>query len=156
MAKKEEFGIDKAKAKLEKYCAYQERCHQEVRMKLISYKIYGDDLEEIITALIQDNFLNEERFAKAYARGKYKIKKWGRHKIEQALKQKQISAYCIRKGMAEIEDDVYIDNLKYWIKRKNSDYESLLPFPRYQKIRSFLFNKGYEMQLIQKYLEDVN
>ena len=83
-----------ALAKLQRYCAYQDRCHQEVRTKLIDLGVFGDTLEEIITDLIKDNFLNEERFARSYARGKFRMRKWGRIKIRQELKLRKISDYC--------------------------------------------------------------
>ena len=89
--------------KLQKYCAYQDRCHQEVRSKLLDLGIYGDDLENVMVELIEENFLNEERFARSYARGKFRIKKWGKVRILRELKQRQISAYCIRKGMEKLK-----------------------------------------------------
>ena len=93
--------------KLRHYCAYQERCHEEVRTKLLSLKVYGDGLEEIINQLISEDFLNEERFAKAYAGGKFRMKKWGRGKIIQGLKARKISDYCIKQGMSEIPEEDY-------------------------------------------------
>ncbi len=95
--------------KLQRYCAYQDRCHSEVRSKLLDLGIYGDELEEIIAELITDNFLNEERFARSYARGKFNIKKWGRHRIKQELKRRQITDYCLRKAMEEIEETDYLN-----------------------------------------------
>ena len=84
---------DDALKKLQRYCAYQERCHQEVRQKLLDLGIYGDDLEDIIAELITDNFLNELRFAQIYAGGKFRIKKWGRHRIRQELKKRKYRKY---------------------------------------------------------------
>ena len=103
---------DDALSKLQRYCAYQDRCHQEVRSKLLDLGIYGDDLEEIISDLISENFLNEERYARSYARGKFRIKRWGRMRIQQELKQRKISAYCLRKAMEEIEEEEYEQTLR--------------------------------------------
>ena len=91
--KKKYLSKEDALKKLQRYCAYQDRCHQEVRSKLLDLGIYGHDLEEVIVALIEDNFLNEERFARSFTRGKLRIKHWGRNKILQELKKKNI--FCL-------------------------------------------------------------
>ena len=90
---------EEALAKIQRYCAYQDRCHQEVRTRLLDMGVYADWLEEIIVQLIEENFLNEERFARSFARGKFRIKQWGRNRIRQELKKRNISAYCIRMAM---------------------------------------------------------
>jgi regulatory protein len=105
--KKKYISKDDALLKLQAYCAYQDRCHSEVRSKLLDLGIYGDDLEDIIVALIEDNFLNEERYARSYARGKFRIKQWGRLRIRRELKFRKISDYCIRKAMEEIDENDY-------------------------------------------------
>lgn len=141
--------------KLKKYCAYQERCHYEVRNKIISYKVFGDDLEEIIIALINENFLNEERYAKAYARGKFRFKKWGRNKIKHALRMRQISAYCIKKGLLEINDEEYIDTLRGIIEKqieKNTKYSQLI---RRDKAIKYAVSRGYESNLIFGIIKEI-
>ena len=105
---------------LRKYCVYQDRCHSEVRTRLIKLKIYGDDLEDIIVDLINDDYLNEERFAKAYVRGKYRMKSWGRHKIKMHLIQKKVSEYCIKQGMKGILEEEYQEILER-VLRKRAD-----------------------------------
>jgi len=112
------YSKDDALEVLRKYCVYQDRCHSEVRTRLLKLKIYGDDLEDIIVDLIDDDFLNEERFAKAYVRGKYRMKSWGRYKIERALKEKRVSDYCIRKGMQEINEEEYLENLERLLRKR--------------------------------------
>jgi regulatory protein len=97
--------------KIKQYCAYQERCHQEVKEKLYSFGLYKNDIDQLIAQLIEENYLNEERFAQHYAGGKFRMKHWGRNKIKQALKQKQVSDYCIKKAMKEIDDEVYMKTL---------------------------------------------
>ena len=97
--------------KLQRYCAYQDRCHKEVRSKLLDLGVYGDELEAIIAELVTENFLNEERFARSYARGKFRMRQWGKKRIVRELKVRDISEYCIRKALLEIEEDVYYENL---------------------------------------------
>ena len=143
------YSYDEALIALQKYCAYQDRCHQEVRFKLLSLKIYGDDLENIIVELIKEKFLDEERYARSFVRGKYKLKKWGRIKILQALKQKQISSYCLKKGMEEISEEIYLRNLDNLISTKEKDYHKQSGYIKDQKIIKFLLNKGYEYDIIK-------
>jgi len=138
-------SYDEALKKLQHYCAYQDRCHSEVRTKLINLKIYGDDLERIITDLIADNFLNEERFAQSYARGKHRIKKWGRYKITSHLKMKRVSAYCIKKGMQEIDEEEYLETLTNLLKKRLGDNPS---FEDKGKAAKHVINKGYESSLV--------
>ena len=113
---------EEALDKLQRYCAYQDRCHQEVRSKLLDLGIYGEDLEEIIVQLISDNFLNEERFARSYARGKFRIKRWGRNRIWQELQKRQISDYCLRKAMEEIDEAEYQKTLWELLEKKSGPY----------------------------------
>ena len=139
---------DRALKKLQKYCAYQDRCHQEVRSKLLSLKIYGDDLEDVIVSLIEDDFLNEERFACSYARGKFRMKKWGRVRIQQELKRRKISAYCLKKAMAEIEEEDYLKTLDSVLKKKNKVLKEPNLFKRKAKLSTFAIGKGYESSLV--------
>ena len=138
-------SYDDALKKLQHYCAYQDRCHSEVRSKLLDLKIYGDELERIITDLIADNFLNEERFAQSYARGKHRLKKWGRHKITSQLKMKKISPYCIKKGMQEIDDEEYLETLTKLLEKRLGDNPS---FQETGKAAKYVINKGYESHLV--------
>ena len=143
---------DEALSLLQKYSAYQDRCHQEVRTKLLSYQIYGDDLEDIISQLIQEKYLDELRYAKSFVRGKVNIKKWGPIKIKQHLAQKQISAYCQRKAFEEIEDRTHLENLQYWLSRKERDYSKDNEFIKRQKLMRFLQSKGFEYSEIKDQL----
>ena len=135
-------------SKLERYCAYQDRCHSEVRTKLIQLGIYGDDLEEIIVDLINDNFLNEERFACSFARGKFRIKKWGRIKIRMHLKQKKISEYCLKKAMLEIEEEDYLESLKSILGKKWKTVRVANIYTKKGKVAAFAIQKGYESWLV--------
>ena len=137
--------------KLRTYCAYQERCHSEVRTKLISLKIYGDDLEEVIADLIQENFLDEERFARAFSRGKFRIKKWGKYKITQELKRKRVSEYCIKKGLSEIDQDEYLATAKELLTKYYDKLSGLDPIRR-KKTYEHGARKGYESFVINDIL----
>ena len=139
---------EEALAKLQKYCAYQDRCHQEVRTKLLKLGIYGDSLESIMVDLITENFLNEERFAKSYARGKFRIKHWGRIRIKQELKLRNISVYCIKKAMQEIEEEDYLLTIRALLKKKNKSLKEANLYQRKNKLARYLLQKGFETGLI--------
>lgn len=147
----------RALSKLQKYCAYQDRCHKEVRSKLLDLEIYGADLEDIIVDLIADNFLNEERFARSYARGKFRMKQWGRFKIKQELKFRNISAYCLKKAMEEIDEEDYIDTLVHLIEKKKKQYEQKEKdlFKLKGKIAKYIIGKGFESPLVWKWINEL-
>jgi len=107
-----------ALVKMQSWCAYQERSQQDARDKLYELGMWTEAVENIIVQLIQDNFLNEERFAMSFARGKFSIKKWGRIKIKQELKQKRVSEYCLKKALQQIDETEYIETLKKIIESK--------------------------------------
>lgn len=148
-------NLDIALLKIQKWCAYQERCQQEVRDKLYEYGLWTDAVEELISKLISDNFINEERFAKTYARGKFNIKKWGRIKIKQHLKQKRISDYCIKKAMEEIDVDQYYDTLKKTLLQKNKIVKESNPIKLKFKLASYAMSRGFEQDLIFDALEEI-
>ncbi|HRD43896.1 MAG TPA: RecX family transcriptional regulator, partial [Ferruginibacter sp.] len=100
-------GKEKAWQKIKHYCAYQERSHKEVKEKLYGFGLYKAEVELLLTQLIEENYLNEERFATAFAGGKFRMKQWGRQKIKYELKQKQVSDYCIKKALAAIDGEQY-------------------------------------------------
>ncbi len=153
--KKKYISKEQAKQKLQRYCAYQERCHKEVRNKLLNLGIYGDDLEEVIYDLITENFLNEERFAQSFARGKYRMSEWGRNRILMELKRREISAYCIRKAMAEIDEEEYQAIMYRAVKKRFLANTKLDPYPRKQKILAFAYRKGYEFEEVQRHLNQL-
>lgn len=134
--------------KLKHYCAYQDRSHREVRTKLLKLEVYGDDLEEVMNELIREKFLDEERYACSFARGKFRLKKWGRIKIKQHLKQHQISDYCMRKAMKEIDEEEYIETLAGIIEKKKKDYDASDSYKLKQKVISYCVSRGYEMNLV--------
>ncbi len=130
------------------FCAYQERTQQEVRDKLYTYGLEEDEVEEIIVRLIQENYVNEERFAKTFAGGKFRMKKWGRVKIKLELKARGLSAYCIQKGMNEIDPDAYWETLVELAQKKDATETERNPLARKQKVARFLIGKGYEQDLV--------
>ena len=107
-----------AKLKAADYCAYQERSQQEVRDKLYSYGLHQDEVEDVLADLIVDGFISEERFARAYVGGKFRMKGWGRRKILQGLQQHRISEYCIKKGLEEIDAEAYYQTLRKHAEKK--------------------------------------
>jgi len=146
--KKKYISQDEALLKLQKYCVYQDRCHSEVTSKLFDLGIYGEAQDEIIYDLITENFLNEERFARSYARGKFRFKKWGRFKIRQNLKLKKVSAYCIKKAMEEIDEEEYYGTLYKMLEKKTREYKAPNFFLKKQKAGKFAITKGYESALV--------
>lgn len=141
--------------KIKSYCAYQERCHSEVRYKLIDLGVRGDTLEYVLGELVTENFLNEERYAKAIVRGKLHYKHWGRKKIVQFLKSRDVSEYCIRTGLKEIDEDEYLEILSQIIRKKAAQLNDETPvFERQQKITQYMVQKGFEVQLVREILKD--
>jgi regulatory protein len=134
------------------YCAYQERCYKEVEEKLAEWGIHGTDAGEILIKLSDQNYLNEERFAKAFAGGKFRVKKWGRSKIRMELKQRKISDYCINKGLAEIDEDIYLNTLTEIAREKWDATKQPNRIAKRYKVYQYLISRGYESDLIQTVL----
>ncbi len=148
-------GTEKAIQKIRQYCAYQERNHREVKEKLYSFGLYKADVDEILTQMIDENYLNEERYAIALAGGKFRIKNWGKVKIRYALKQSGISDYCIKKALAAIEETDYLEKLRQLFASKQNLLRSEKNmFVRKKKLRDYLLQKGFESDLIQELLND--
>ncbi len=135
-------------------CAYQERCQQEMRDKLYEWGLYSDAVENIISDLITTGYLNEERFAKTFAGGKFRIKKWGRIKIRIELKKRKISEYCIKSAMQEINDTDYIKTLKQLIAKKSKEIKGGKLQVRNYKIAQYIASKGFEQNLIWDILKE--
>ncbi len=140
--------------KAQQSCAYQERCQQEMRSKLYEWGLYPDAVENIISDLITTNFLNEERFSKTYAGGKFRIKKWGRIKIKIELKKRNISDYCVKKAMEEINDKQYIQTLKQIIEKKSKEIKGGQSALRNYKIAQYAASRGFENDLIWDILKE--
>ena len=141
-------SLKEAKQKICSFCAYQERSHFEVKQKLFSYGLYANEVDQVLADLIEENFLNEERFAKMFAGGKFRMKGWGRVKISQELKFKKVSPYNIRIALREIDPVDYqevLDKLaeKKWKSLKGRKVEKAA------KTTRFLMQRGFELPLIQ-------
>lgn len=143
-------------SKIQKFCAYQERCHAEVKDKLYSLGLATTDVEALTTRLIEEGFLNEERFARAYAGGKFRVKKWGRVKIMRELQARKISAYCIKAGMSEIDDVLYYEQMKTLVyKRWEEMKKEKDTYIRKNKTATYIIAKGYEPDLVWDVMKEV-
>ncbi len=139
---------EKARSKALKFCAYQERSQQEMRDKIYSWGLHQQEVESIISYLIEEGFLKEERFAIAYAGGKFRVKKWGKIKIKLALKNKKISEPLIKKALGEISDSDYRKMLLKVISAKEKLVTEKDPYKRKYKIASYAISRGFEPQLV--------
>jgi regulatory protein len=148
-------SLEQALQKARHYCAYQERCHSEVKEKLYSFGLRKPDVEEGLSRLIEDNYLNEERFAIQFAGGRFRMKQWGRIKIRYELKQKQVGDYCIKKALAAIGEEDYDRTLSRLAEEKWSQLKKEGSFIRRQKLQAWLVQKGYEMDKIRQTLDQI-
>ena len=152
---KKYLSYDDALARMQKYCAYQERCHQEVRRKLIGLGIYGLELENILIQLIEDDFLNEERFARSYARGKFEMNGWGRIRIRQELYRRDISEFCIGKAMEEIDPSDYRATLEKTVRKKSARTREADPFVKRNKVAAYCIRRGFEPPLVWEKVKEL-
>lgn len=150
-----DFGPSEALEKMRKYCAYQERSHRDVSQKMQRLEIPSDWRDGIVIDLIQENFLNEERFARAYARGKFNIKKWGRIKIVHGLRQHQVSKKCIDLALKEIDPSQYFQVLKDSLALKNSKLKEKNHWKRKGSLYNYLAQRGFESHLITEALKEL-
>jgi len=146
--KTQTFTLKEATKKLEGYCAYQERCHKEIVQKLRNMNMIPEAIDEIITHLIQENYLNEERFAQSFARGKFNIKKWGKNRIVNELKFRGISKYNIKTALKEIEDEMYLTTLDYLSKKRLEAIKETNKQKRRKKLADYLLYRGWESHLV--------
>ena len=150
------FTPEQSLPKIKQYCAYQERCHSEVRDKLYSFGLHKNEVEEIISTLITENYLNEERFAIHFSGGKFRMKQWGKIKIKQALKHKQVSEYCIRKALKEIDNNEYQKAFSKLAEQKLKTLKTEKNvFIKKRKLQDFLLQKGYETGMIRDAIKNM-
>ena len=148
---KQYYSKDEALQKAKQYCAYQERCHTEVKAKLYELGMNKKEVDELLSELISDNYLNEERFAIQFAGGKFRIKQWGRIKIKYALKQKQVSEYCIKKALAAIDERDYNKTLEKLFEQKLKTLKAEKNiFIKKRKLQDHLLQKGFETGVVSK------
>lgn len=140
--------LDEAKLKIERYCAYQERCHLEVVQKLRDMRMIPAAIDELISHLISENYLNEERFSRAFARGKFRIKHWGKKRITLELKRREISAYCIQSALKEIDETEYLNAFHELAEKKARSLPCGKPLALQKKLIDYLLYRGWEPHLV--------
>ncbi len=155
MEARKSITISDAKKNIEHYCAYQERCHKEVINKLKNLGIIQNAIDIIVADLIQNNYLNETRFAQSFARGKFKIKKWGKVKIHRELNKREISEYNIKMGMKEISDSDYEETFNMLLEKKLSELSHLSESEKKRKIFNYLSYRGWEVEKIFEALRKI-
>ena len=137
------------------FCAYQERTQQEVRDKLYNLDLHRDEVEEILAELITEDFVNEERFSRTFARGKFDYNKWGRLKIKQALQLKGLSSFCQNVGLSEIGDSEYLSRVEHLLEKKLNSLKEEDTWVKKNKAARYLIGKGYESELVWNILNDL-
>ena len=153
---KQVFTVEEIKRKMEHYCVYQDRCHKEIEAKLREYRLIPEAREHILLHLLEHNFLNEERFSRSFARGKFRIKKWGKERIVRELKFRDISAYNIKSALKEIDEEEYIKTLYELVDKKNASVKETNKFKRKKKIADYLLYRGFESNLVYEALKTID
>jgi len=146
---------EQAWQKIKHYCAYQERSHYEAKQKLYSFGLYKNEVEDLLSKLIEEDYLNEERFAELFAGGKFRMKQWGKVKITYELKQKQVSSYNIRRALQSIAAGDYMATLLRLAEAKWQQLKGEQHIARQAKATSYLLQKGFESALIQKAIQQI-
>ena len=154
--KKLTYTVEEAKRKLEKYCIYQDRCHKEIDQKLYEMSMIEEAKNVIILHLMEHDFVNEERFSKSYARGKFRIKKWGKQRIIRELKFRNISDYNIKSALKEIDEEEYLKTLENLAQKKMELISEKNPYKKSQKVINFLLYRGFENNLVYDIVREVS
>lgn len=144
----ESYTVEEATKKLEHYCAYQERCHKEVKQKLRDMNMIPEAADIIVVHLLEHNFLNEERFARAYARGKFRIKKWGKYRITLELKRKDIAKFNVNQALTEIDEAEYIEVFNDLSEKKVNSLKESDKYKKRKKLIDYLLYRGWESHLV--------
>lgn len=155
MNKIKSYTLAQAQKKLEYYCAYQERCHKDVIAKLKTLGMIPSVIDKIISELIKANYLNETRFTQSFVRGKFRIKKWGKNRILQELKVRDISSFNIKLGMKEISDDNYQKTFYELFEKRRREVKQLTKTEQKKKIFSYMSYRGWENSKIYDALRDL-
>ena len=149
------YKLSEARIKIKNYCANQERCQWDVRKKFNEWGLAENIKDILMTELIDEQFIDEERYARSFCRGKFKIKKWGKRKIEFELKKKKISTLYIRKGMEEINEKVYLLHLTTQAEKKQNLMKDKSHIVRRRKLAKYLIDKGYESDLVWEKIREI-
>ncbi len=155
MPEKKSYTFSEIKQKLVNYCVYQDRCHQEVEQKMRDFLLIPEARDEILLYLMQENYLNEERFARSYIRGKFYMKSWGRNKIRIHLQQKGVPLKLINSSMEEIEDDDYAATLKKIYTTYYAKQKGLKEYQKKSKTISYLISRGFEYDEILRLQDEL-
>ncbi|OIQ39641.1 MAG: recombinase RecX [Bacteroidetes bacterium MedPE-SWsnd-G1] len=155
MISQKTYTVDEAKRAIERYCVYQERCHKEIEKKLIAYKMIPEVRDHIIVHLIEHNFLNEERFAKSFTRGKFNIKKWGKQRITRELKFREISDYNIKSALKEISNEDYLFTFNELAEKKFVSINESNHFKKKRKLSDYLLYRGWESHLVYEKVNEL-
>ena len=142
------YSVNEAQKKMERYCAYQDRCHKEVVAKLKEMRMIPEVIDRVMAHLIQENYLNEERFARSFARGKFNIKKWGKNRIKNELKLRDISKFNIQLALKEIDEQDYFATLDLLAKKRLSQLSETSKARIRRKLSDYLLYRGWESQLV--------
>ena len=156
MQNKRVYKINEAISRIKNYCALQDRCQWDVRQKLTEWGLLENTKDIIMIELINDGFIDEERFSRSFCRGKFRIKKWGRRKIKFELKMKNISSVCIKKGMEEIDEKEYLKALENQAEKKNGLIKEKNHFKRQTKLGNYLIKRGFEANLVWEKLKEMS
>ena len=155
MNSQKSYTVEQAKRALERYCVYQDRCHKEVISKLYDCNMIPETHDIIIVHLIQHDFLNEERFSKSYARGKFRIKKWGKVRIVRELKFRNISAYNVKTALKEIEESDYFNTFNTLALKKFDSITESNPYKKKKKLADYLLYRGWESNLVYEKVNEL-
>jgi len=150
------YDLNEARDKIRAYCLYRERSQTETRDKLLGYGLLPEIADTLLSELIQERFVDEERFARAYVRGKYRIKRWGKTRIKQGLYPHKLSDYVLRKAFSEIDPDRYFENLQYLAAKRWPLTKAKNDYQRRQNLFAYLMRQGYESDLIREVIEELN
>ncbi len=156
MMQPQKFTPEQAAQKARHYCAYQERCHSEVREKLYGWGLKGREVEKLIAGLVEESYLNEERFSILFAGGKFRAKEWGRVKIKYELKKRGISAYCIQRALKEIDETDYLRVLQKLTDNKSTALKNERNIVlKKKKVQQYLLTKGFEQSLVNECIRTI-
>src|SRR5690554_2575557 len=148
MKSSKSYTLEEAKRTLENYCAYQERCHKEVAQKLRDMRMIPEAIDIVVVHLLEQNLINETRFAKTYVRGKFRVKKWGRKRLEIELKKREISTFNIKEAFKEIPDVDYLNTFHELAEKKAATIKESNPFKKKKKLADYLLYRGWESHLV--------
>ena len=156
MKKKTSNSILEYRAKIKRYCSIQERCQQDVEKKLNNWGVCKNDVEDVVAELIDDDFLNEQRYSNTYALGKFKFNKWGKIKINYHLKLKRVSNICIKKSLDLLKNEDYLKTINELINQKYKSIKDDNIYVKNAKSAKYLIGKGFESELVWQQIKKIN